>query len=612
MAAGSPGAAPGTVVAESGYSSGADKKVARVGPVNDLFLFDSKSLSQLAVGSSVVIATLLSIPDGVALIPSATSIVSWGLHIIGNWVIGAVLWFVGFGALVHVLRLISRGVIASDIGLKLSRFDRVVNWSDIQSISLEPNPFFTRIFSLKVPARKLTVYFRFTAKNKLLANVLFPNFIPSFFFDKETFDALVKAIFDKSQILPSSRLPDHLDDDYSVFAFRPEQLGTVRRTCRWQARQRVFVTCIIALSLVTFLGRKAAVHYSFNSGLKAYREGRIDKAHEFYDLSLKFDPTFAAAWNALGQCDFRQAETQLKDFSAARKDWTIALLCKPDFVEPKLNLARLAIYQRKFLEAADHIERAMSFDAQNTLALLDKAEIDVRRGKPAEGLKLARLVVSQTSSKPGVGQNEELAFLAHCVIAQGKLDLGDIAGAALELKGFSDDPADYNSGQNITYMYIVKSRIFAAQKLYGDAQKMAVSAVHRQPRNEEALAQAALVEVELGNYAQAEDYLARARALLVPDPWLSIAYGRQMIKVGNLPQALRAYADALVVPDENQDAFALASVYTELKAARAANGELEAKIPQFFAEIDRVVNEARMRALKINSQVFTDSERPAN
>jgi len=605
-AAAGAGAHSATISAAPEGSSGADKNVPNPKQINDLFLFDSKSLAQLAVGSSVVIATLLSVPDGIALIPRATSLVSWGLHVIGNWVIAAVLWFVGFNALVHLLRLISRGVLASSTGLKLSRFDRLINWSDIQAISLEPNPFFTRIFSLKVPARKLTVYFRFTAKNKLLANVLFPNFVPSFFFDRDTFDALLRAVFTKSEILPASMLPAVFDDHYSVLAFRREQVSTVRRTCRWQNKQRVLVTCIIAISLVLFLGRKAAVYYSFNSGQKAFREGRFDKAREYFDLAIKFDPTFAWAWNGLGECDFRKAESELEDFSPARREWTIALLCKPDFVEPKLNLARLAFYQRNFFEAADQIERAIGLDAQNTLAILDKAELEIRRGKPVEGLKFARIVVTQTSGPAeDKGQSRELAFLAHCLIAQAKLDMNDPAGAAFELKDYSDDPTDYNSGENITYMYTVKSRIFAAQKLYKDAERLAQLAVHRQPHNEEALAQAALVEVELQNYPLAHEYLAAARALLVPDPWLSIAYGREMLAQGRLPQAVRAYSDALVVPETSQDALALAAVYTEVQAAYVANAALIDAMPDLAAIVESVKTEAHGRAQNINSHVFT-------
>ncbi len=309
MSGGESASLPAPLASPKG-SSGADKKAgpARPEPAKldnakfepakllpakldpDLYCFDSKTLSQLAVGSSVVIATLLALPDGVALIPNAPSLVSWTLRLIGVWVICAVLWFVGFGFLVQLLRIVSRGIIANAKGLKLSRFDRLIQWSDIQAISLEPNRFFTRIFSLKVPARKLTIYFRLTEKNKVLAKFLFPNFVPSFFFTKETFDDLVRTIFEKSQILPAKQLPETLDHNYSIFAFRPDQLSTTRRTVKWLNKQRLLVTFVIAISLIAFLGRKAAVNYSYNSGLKAYREGRLDKAIEFYELATKFDP----------------------------------------------------------------------------------------------------------------------------------------------------------------------------------------------------------------------------------------------------------------------------------------------------------------------------------
>jgi len=582
-----------------GQSSGADKSK-NINPNPDLFEFDSKTLAQLAVGSSVVIATLLCVPDAVALIPGATSIISWALRLIGNWVICLVLWFVGFSAIVQLLRFVSRGVIASSQGLKLSRFDRLIHWLDIQAISLEPNDFFTKLFSLKVPARKLTIFFRLTAKNKILAHLLFPNFLPSFFFSKDTFDALVRAIFIKSQILPPSSLPETLEHEYSVFAYRPEQLATVRNTSLWLARQRLAVTCIIALSLIVFLGRKAAVNFSYNSGLKAYREGRLEKAQEFYDLAVKFDPTFAAAWNALGQCEFHLAETRLTPFDRARKDWTVALFCKPDFVEPRLNLARLAFYQRRFEEAADHIEHATFFDPQNILALLDKAELDVRRGRPVEGLKEARLVVAQAEGpKISYSSSVEFAFLAHCLIAQAKLDMGDIAGAASELKAFSEDPIDYQNGQNITYLYIVKSRLMAAQKNYVAALKFAQAAVGRQPRNEEALAQAAQIEVDLADHKMAENYLAAARALLVPDPWLSIVYGRLMTQEKHSDDAIAAFKDALVVPDRSQDAFALARVKSELAQILAQSSDVAQ-----IEEIKTLIDEAQRRAKELNQSVF--------
>ncbi len=579
-------------------SSGADKKVGRPNANPDLYLFDSKTLAQLAVGSSVVIATLLSLSDGVALIPGATSLVSWTLKLIGNWVICAVLWFVGFGALAQLLRLISRGVMANARGIKLSIFDRLIQWSDIQAISLEPNIFFTRIFSLKVPARRLTIFFRLTEKNKMLANLLFPNFVPSFFFTKETFDALVRTVFEKSQILPASALPETLDNEYAIFAFRREQLPTVRRTSVWLAKQRIIVTLIVAISLIAFLGRKAAVNYAYNSGQKAYREGRLEKAIEYYSLATKFEPTFAAAWNAMGQCEFHLAETNLTDFDKARKDWKVALLCKPDLVEAKLNLTRLALGQRKFSEAADQLEHALFFDPQNVLALLEKAELDIRRGDGAAGLKGARLVVSENDpSRKKIVVIPEYLFLANMLIAQAKLDMRDVSGALADLKPYSDDPADYRQGQNITYMYIVKSRAFVAAGDYKQAEKLALAAAKRQPRNEEALAQVALVEVELGNFALAEQYLAQDRALLVPDPWLSIIYGREMIKQNQLGDAIHAYADALVVPDTSQDAYALASINRELSPIFAQD-------KQGTDQLTNLKAEAKGRAEKINGQIF--------
>ncbi|MBU6454213.1 MAG: hypothetical protein KGS72_20710 [Cyanobacteria bacterium REEB67] len=567
-----------------------------------LFPFSSHSLAQLAVGSSVVIATLLSLPDGIALIPGATSIISWTLRVIGNWVIGAVLWFVGFSALVQLLRLVSRGVIAGPSGLKLSRFDRLIAWSDIQAISLEPNDFFTRIFSLKVPARKLTIFFRFTARNKLLANLLFPNFIPSFFFTKETFDALVRVIFERSQILPISGagLPVDLDHDYAVFAYRPEQLPTVRNTFSWLKKQRIIVTLVVAISLIVFLGRKAAVNYSYNSALKAYRQGRLEKARQDYRLSVRFDPTFAAGWNGLAQTEFHLAEIQLTDFERARKYWVRALWCKPDYVEPRFGLARLAFYQRKFADASDNIEHAAGIDPQNSLAILEHAEFAVRYGRPAIGLREARLLVSEAPdrSRP----SGEYAFIAHCLIAQAKLDMKDIAGAAAELAVYKDDPADYRHGENVTYMFIVKSRLLNAQKKFAEAEKLALAAVRLQPRNEEALVQAAASAVACGHKEAAARHLNAARALGVRDPWIEIVDARASVAQGQIQDAIAKYGEALAVPDDNQDAIALATIYSELSTlplSPAGDGDAAAAL-----HVQRLLAEAHRRALSKNPIVF--------
>ena len=80
--------------------------------------------------------------------------------------------------------------------------------------------------------------------------------------------------------------------------------------------------------------------------------------------------------------------------------------------------------------------------------------------RPSQGLKEARLLLSEARNT-----SDEFIFLAHCLIAQAKLDMKDTAGAATELVSFSNDAADYSRGENVTYMYVVKSRILSAQKI---------------------------------------------------------------------------------------------------------------------------------------------------
>jgi hypothetical protein len=183
-----------------------------------LYPFDSQALTQLAVGSSVFIAFVLAITDVIPLIPNTTSVIGLVLRLVGDWIIVAVIWFLAFLAITQSLKFISRGVWINDKGIKLSLFDRVVPWTAIRAVAIEPNFFFTKLFGLKHTARRLTILFHFEVKNKILSSLLFPNYVPSFFFSKETFDLLVRDVFERSGALPAKVLPENLPYEYAVVA----------------------------------------------------------------------------------------------------------------------------------------------------------------------------------------------------------------------------------------------------------------------------------------------------------------------------------------------------------------------------------------------------------
>jgi tetratricopeptide (TPR) repeat protein len=502
-----------------------------------LYPFDSQALTQLAVGSSVFIAFVLAITDVIPLIPNTTSVIGLVLRLVGDWIIVAVIWFLAFLAITQSLKFISRGVWINDKGIKLSLFDRVVPWTAIRAVAIEPNIFFTKLFGLKHTARRLTILFHFEVKNKLISSLLFPNYIPSFFFSKETFDQLVKAVFEKSGALSSKTLPSDLPYEYSVVAaagsdgsFEGDSWKQLRKTYNWLNKQKILVTAVILVSLVVFLGRRAMVYYCFNSAGKAAAEANFELARDYYQWSVKLEPMFAAGWNGLGQAEFRLAEQRQADFSTAVRDWRRAIFLKLDYVEPRLNIVRVCLYRRDYTEASRLLEHALKLAPYDGLALLEKAELDLARGQYSQAQKDARLLLSQ-----GVhgNQNPEYIFKARCLLAQAKLAQGDAIGAQKEIEKYSSDPQSFTKGEDVTYLLMTRAQILLALGNLDQAESHIRLAVRRQPYNQEVLVQAALISLARNQLTDCKFFLERARTVNSAqaansntNPWLATIASR--------------------------------------------------------------------------------------
>jgi tetratricopeptide (TPR) repeat protein len=502
-----------------------------------LYPFDSQALTQLAVGSSVFIAFVLAITDVIPLIPNATSVIGLALRVVGDWIIVAVIWFLAFLAMTQSLKFISRGVWVSDKGIKLSRFDRVVPWTSMRAVAIEPNFFFTKLFGLKHTARRLTILFHFEIKNKILSSLLFPNYIPSFFFSKETFDQLVRDVFERSGALPAKLLPENLPCEYAVVAatgldgsFEEDGWKPLRKTYSWLNKQKILVTGVILLSLVVFLGRRAMVYYCFNSAGKAASEARFEVARDYYQWSVKLEPMFAAGWNGLGQAEFRLAEQRKADFSTAVRDWRRAIFLKLDYVEPRLNIVRVCLYRRDYAEASRLLEHALKLAPYDGLALLEKAELDLALGHYSQAQKDARLLLSQGVHK---NQNPEYIFKARCLLAQAKLAQGDARSAQKEIEQYSSDPQSFTKGEDVTYLLMTRAQILLALGQLEAAENHIRLAVRRQPYNQEVLVQAALISLARHQLADCKFFLERARTVNSAqaansntNPWLATIASR--------------------------------------------------------------------------------------
>jgi hypothetical protein len=99
----------------------------------------------------------------------------------------------------------------------------------------------------------------------------------------------------------------------------------------------------------------------------------------------------------------------------------------------------------------------------------------------------------------------------------------------------------------------------------------------------------------------------------VRDPWIEIVDARASVAQGQLKEAVAKYGEALAVPDGNQDAIALATIYSELSALPPAASTSASASASASASPDdsgpaphlqRLLAEAHRRALAKNPQVF--------
>ena len=527
-----------------------------------LFPFDGKALAQLARGTSVVIATCMALPDAVALIPITASPVSWALRLIGNWTIALVLWFVGFLALTNAFRLISRGIVLTNKGLRISRLDRLIPYSNIHAVALEPNHFFTRIFSLPDTARRTTILFDLGFGGKLVKGFLFPNYVPSFFFSRPTYDAFVLRLLQNSKLQEPTHdaLNRALEPDLAFCSLKADKQKKVATTFRFLNKQAIFLPIIIAISLTIFLGKKAVVNFLFNSGSKAVTEAHYEKARDYYDLAVKLDPTFAVAWNSLGELEFVLADRKLASYKKAVNCWNAAVMCKLDYVEPRLHLARLDLMQRNFAGAEEKISHALKLAPAYPLSQVEAAELDFRLGRFAKAIEHARLALTNDSN------TSANTHLAKCLIARSLLALNDESGAMREIQDLRLDPSDYAYGENVSFLLMTRAKIESYIKHHDMAIKLANQAMQRQPRNYDFMVDAARIYIDSGEVkwrALVPALLAKAEVSGWKSPWIFIERARLALADDTLSpekrqEAVRGYVQqALAMPDSLQDAQAL-------------------------------------------------------
>lgn len=367
-----------------------------------------RAMLRFAIGSAATIATLLCIPDGIGIMPDVPNALSWFVRVPGLWLSAYILWIFGFLLMLFFMRKLSGGIEIHEQGLKLWRLGKLIRWDSIKAVICEPQPFFSRAFFLPTVYRVTLYQEKGAGKKKHLA----AQNIASFQFSQAQFTSLF--------VFLSQHCFNVTPSDLQALILMPEEQPALKKTYEQGKKMRVFVSVIILLSLVSFLGRKAASNFAFNSGTHHFRMEDYPAAEKDYAMATKIDPMFPPSWDRLARSQSRQGK-----FKEAEKHWHRALELKPDYVEAKIGLSLIAMNNRDYDSARRLLQSALRLSPSNVVAYLNLARLQTLTNHPEDARSILQRLLELDP------QN----IRAHALLGQIYLQEGKVAEAQHAMAG---------------------------------------------------------------------------------------------------------------------------------------------------------------------------------
>lgn len=334
------------------------------------------ALAQLTLGSSCTIATLLCIPDAFALIPNAANLETWTIRLIGLWMTAYILWFCGFLGVLHLGRFLGGAIVLDGKGLRLWRFGRLIAWDSIKGVGVERQDLFARLFCLRPPVYRLTLFTRRSRTGLTPVNV------PSFLFLDGEFQALVAYVSKECGLGRASTSP--------ALLIVLNEMSDLRKAYRRSAKLSLLIIALVVPGLVMYLGRRTIAGYEFNVGNKAFHVANYAEARRHFEKSTSADPTFAMAWDRLARSEHR-----LGDNDKAEEHWHKALSYKPDLVDSKIGLAKIFIERGEYDKAKPLLQQSIRLSPHNAAAYLNLSRIAMHAGDRAGAVSLLASAISE-------------------------------------------------------------------------------------------------------------------------------------------------------------------------------------------------------------------------
>lgn len=306
---------------------------------------------------------------------------------------------------------------------------------------------------------------------------------------------------------------------------------------------------VLRLSKPQLKSAKAGTPVLEMAGTAAVMLGRLEAARDIFRRLIKRHPERASYWSAVGYVSFG-----LGDFSDAAKGYATARELEPDVIE-HLYFEGLSLTKSGDFEAgANRFKRLIDRKPDHSGALWGLANIRREQGRALEAMPLIQTALANTAAP------DTATWMDYAETAIGVLDLPEVTRALsnLDIDRETDADALARAAQ-------VLSRTGATE----DARRAINRAMMLEPENPELLNDAAAVENDAGEFADAKNYYSK---IIDSHPRVAKAYfgysqlhtfsdGRDedSVMIRRMEEALRSGADDLPFLH-----FALGKVYSDL------------------------------------------------
>ncbi|MBX9771340.1 MAG: hypothetical protein K2X29_08205, partial [Candidatus Obscuribacterales bacterium] len=223
----------------------------------------------VARGSSIVVATLMCLPDAIALIPSVPDLTHWLVRVTGLWLSAALIWTLGLFFILKACLAATGPIIIENGGIKLSRFSKLIHWNWIGALGVDSHDGIRKAFFMTTPVMRLMIYLpKYEEKGKWVKGGA--QIVPSLWFTREQFESLVSFASKKCFGIAPNGLPVLMG--YSPLREETRDINKQKKVFRY------LYSFVVAVGIICVLGRNAIVNYSYNAGNRAVRHERYEEA----------------------------------------------------------------------------------------------------------------------------------------------------------------------------------------------------------------------------------------------------------------------------------------------------------------------------------------------